>query len=263
MKFSGKIAMLYFSGTGNTAFVIKELEKHWEKNELSYTTINMESFDESHIETIDQSDVILFAYPVHGSMAPMFVWEFVRKYAPHFDGKKGVVLATQWFFSGDGGAYMARILKKCNMDVIAIDHFKMNNNISDFPMLKINNGTENNKMIRRLTQEIELFALDFINGKYVKIGNSFGSMLLGAMQRIPFSKWERKLSQNVKIDSGLCTLCNLCVEQCPTKNLTNSGTAIEQNGNCTLCYRCVNRCPVAAISIMGKNKPKKQYLGLM
>lgn len=262
MKFDGKVAILYFSGTGNTAFVVKEIEKNFAKNDISYITFNMEAFDETQIEALESADVLFFGYPVHGSMAPMIVWEFVRKYASHFEGKKGLVFCTQWFFSGDGGAYMARILKKCDVDVLAIEHFKMNNNISDFPLFGVKNGSENSKMLTRVTQEIELFVLDFINGKYVKIGNSFGSMLLGAFQRIPFSKWEQKLSKNVRIDTEKCTLCNLCVEQCPTKNLFNEGAAIEQNGKCTLCYRCVNQCPVAAISIMGKNKPNKQYIGL-
>ncbi|MBM7562207.1 EFR1 family ferrodoxin [Fusibacter tunisiensis] len=257
-----KIAILYFSGTGNTAYVVNEVTNQLKSHDLDAALLNMETFDDAGEEIVKGADVLFFAYPVHGSMAPMFVWEFVRKNAALFDGKKGVVLATQWFFSGDGGAYLARILKKCNMDVIGIEHFKINNNLSDVRLIPIKNGGQNDTIKRRLNQQIELFVLDYKNGKTVKIGNSFWSMLLGAFQRIPFSKMERKLSKNVKIDRERCTLCGLCVEECPTQNLYMADGIIKQHGKCTLCYRCVNHCPTAAISIMSKNKPKNQYRGL-
>lgn len=257
-----KMLMLYFSGTGNTKYLIRQLEERWDEHGVSYSTVAMDEFDESQIALIEEAEVILFAYPVHGSMAPMLVWSFVQKYASYFEGKKGIVLATQWMFSGDGGAYLGRILKKCKMDVIAIDHFKTNNNISDVSMLKIKNGKDNDLLKARLNQQIELFAIDYVNGRYRKIGDNATSILLGAFQRIPFSKWERKLAKNVKIDSGKCTLCNVCVNGCPTNNLFNDEIKIGQNGNCTICYKCVNACPERAISIMSKNKPLVQYKGL-
>lgn len=257
-----KMLMLYFSGTGNTEYLIHQLEKQWKEHGVEHATVAMDHFEESQTHLMEEAEVILFAYPVHGSMAPMLVWSFVKKYASYFEGKKGIVLATQWMFSGDGGAYLGRILKKCKMDVIAIDHFKTNNNISDVPFLKVKNGASNDLLRARLNQQIELFAIDYVNGRHRKIGDNATSILLGAIQRIPFSKWERKLAKNVKIDPKLCTLCNICVNGCPTKNLVNNEIKIGQNGECTICYKCVNSCPEKAISIMTKHKPKTQYKGL-
>ncbi len=252
---------LYFSGTGNTKYVVDALTEHLNNKEIDNRVINIEGFDPIDIHHIENADFILFAYPVYGSMTPMLVWQFVREYGAYFEGKKAAVLATQWMASGDGGAYLARILKKCKMDVVSIEHFNMANNISDVSWLPIKNGNQLDKKRKHVDQKIELFALDLANQRYYKIGSRWYSMVMGAFQRIPFSKMERKLAKDVKIDMKTCSRCQLCVDKCPMKNLSLEADGVAQKGVCTLCYRCVNLCPQQSISIFSKKKPRVQYKG--
>ncbi|HSN67287.1 MAG TPA: 4Fe-4S binding protein, partial [Fusibacter sp.] len=96
----------------------------------------------------------------------------------------------------------------------------------------------------------------------VKRGDSVSALLIGALNRVPFSKWERKLARNVKINLNTCTRCEKCVLRCPVQNLRLEDGRIMQSCNCIICYRCVNLCPTKSISILSKKPPIMQYEGI-
>ena len=254
-----KILAMYFSGTGNTKYVVEKMKASFEKLSVDLEMISIESFSDEDRVKIESADFLLFAYPVYGSMAPMIMWHFIKRIAKVIEDKKSIVIATQSSFSGDGGAYLARILRKCYAPIVSIEHFKMPSNISDSKFLGNESESAAQKKIKITEKRIELYCMDFVKDVKRKRGDGVGSILLGSVQRVPFSKWEKKLSKSVKIDSEICTKCGLCVQNCPMTNLELSENQITQNGNCTLCYRCVNLCPVKAISIFSKNKPTEQY----
>ena len=253
---------LYFSGTGNTKFVVDTMIQEFKKYDIEMSAISIEDFVDEDIEKIKNADRLLFAYPVYGSMAPMIMWKFVRKISEHLEDKKTIVIATQLMFSGDGGAYLARLLRKGHAEIESIEHFNMPSNLSDVKIFKTKNGEEAKAVAERTRQRIELYCMDYSKNIKNKKGDGVGSLLLGAIQRVPFSKWERKLAKNVKIDHNLCTRCEICCQTCPTKNLSLKDNLISQNGDCTICYRCVNNCPEKAISILSKKRPKTQYKGI-
>lgn len=257
-----KILALYFSGTGNTKFVVEEMKNAFVKHGIDLELLSIEDYTDEDALKISEADCLLFANPVYGSMAPMIMWRFVKQICPLLEDKKTAVIVTQLMFSGDGGAYLARILRRCHAEIISIEHFFMPSNLVDVKMFKVKNDAEAMKVATVTRQRVELYCSDFANNIMRKRGDGVGSLLLGAMQRIPFSKWEKKLAANVKISDSLCIKCGKCVAICPMDNLHLVDDKIKQDGKCTLCYRCVNQCPQKAISIMSKKKPTVQYQGI-
>jgi len=274
------IGIFYFSGTGNTKKLIDwlaqgfadldvtvkfiDIANYAKKSSPQGETASMEhSSTESALLEAAQCDQLIFAYPVQGSMAPMVVWQFVQNYKMLWQGKQGAVLATQYLFSGDGAAYRARVLRKCGMTIKATEHFRMPNNISDVKLIHkwIKNGPENEKIYRTTKQRAELFAVDFVKGRHLRVGDHIWGILLGAIQRVPYGKMEPKLAKDVKIHCDVCTHCGLCVSICPVGNLEIVDQCAQQKGHCTICYRCVNQCPERAISILSKYRPNKQFRG--
>ena len=256
------ILALYFSGTGNTKFVVDTMCRAFKKYEIDMTAISIEMFNDDDIPKIALADYILVAYPVHGSMAPLNMWRFIKNLAPHLEDKKAIVIATQLMFSGDGGAYMARILRKCHAQIVSIEHFNMPSNLADVKLFKLKNGKEAKAVVDVTRQRIELYCMDFAKNILVKRGDSVSALLIGALNRVPFSKWERKLARNVKINLNTCTRCEKCVSCCPVQNLRLEDGRIMQSCKCIICYRCVNLCPSKSISILSKKPPINQYEGV-
>ncbi len=256
-----KITAVYFSGTGNTEFVINEIGNGFSEKGCDFRAFSIESFNDCDADLVKNSDFIIFGYPIYGSMAPRIIREFIKEHHSLFAGKTAGVIITQLMFSGDGGAHFARILRSYVIKVADITHFNMPSNLSDADVFKIKNGEANRKMIEAAKRKAESYVGRILSGSYKRTGDNLFSRLLGLEQRIPFRAGEKYLSESIKIDSGLCNLCGKCVSACPMKNLFIEGQMIQHNKNCTLCYRCVNLCPQKAISVLIKRKPKVQYKG--
>ena len=255
------ITAVYFSGTGNTEFVVYEIGKGFIDKVCEFNAVSIEHFDAGSMELVKNADFIIFGYPVYGSMAPRIIREFITKHHNLFTGKTVGVIATQLMFSGDGGAYFARILRRYGIKVADIAHFNMPSNLSDADVFKIKNGAANKKMIDAAKLKAARYAARIVAGKFRRTGDNLFSRCLGLEQRIPFRAGEKYLSESLKIDAELCSLCKKCVGACPMKNLFVEGDKLGHNKNCTLCYRCVNLCPQKAISVLIKKKPTVQYKG--
>ncbi|MEI6578850.1 MAG: EFR1 family ferrodoxin [Eubacteriales bacterium] len=256
-----KITAVYFSGTGNTEFIINEIGNRFAAKGCEFKAVNIEKFGSEDPGQIKSSDLIIFGYPIYGSMAPRIIRDFIKNNQNLFVGKTAGVIVTQLLFSGDGGAYLARILRSYGIKVVDIEHFNMPSNLSDADTFKIKNGEANKRLIEAAIIKVDHYCGRILSGAYKRTGDNVFSRGLGLYQRIPFRAGEKYLSRSVKIDSDLCSLCEKCVDCCPMKNLYVEGKKMLQNKNCTLCYRCINLCPQKAISILIKKKPKVQYYG--
>jgi ferredoxin len=54
-----------------------------------------------------------------------------------------------------------------------------------------------------------------------------------------------------QVDADACTLCGMCVSQCPTGAITMDESIQFDVARCTLCCACVKICPEEALSISG------------
>jgi len=256
-----RISAIYFSGTGNTEFVVNEIGLGFKAKGCEFNAVSIEKFDSGGASLVKDADFIIFGYPIYGSMAPRIIREFIAEHHNLFAGKTVGVIITQLLFSGDGGAYFARVLRGFGIKVVDITHFNMPSNLSDADVFKIKNGAANRKQIETAKRKSARYAERIVSGSFKRTGDNLFSRCLGLEQRVPFRAGEKYLSKSLKIDSNLCNLCGKCVSRCPMKNLFIEGDILQQNKNCTLCYRCVNLCPQKAISVLIKKKPTVQYKG--
>ena len=224
---------------------------------------------------IEGRDAIAFCYPVYGSRVPRIMREFVAGHMNELAGKKIVILATQFLFSGDGARAFTDMFEKGVIEVIYAEHFSMPNNQCNAPLLGQPSKGKIQRHLDKAEVKVARACRDIKNGVVVKRGFSRFSQALGSIQgriwqgdskenRSSKSKPKLTLEQKAKSDAKIdkdCSLCGLCASICPMKNLEILQGAITQKNNCTVCYRCVNRCPRKAITVamFRRIKPKWQY----
>lgn len=244
---------LYFSGTGNSAYIANAFAK--KTNHVAYS---IES-DINFKQLISESDTIAFCYPIYTSCVPLIMRTFVSEHLDDLNGKKLILLCTQLMFSGDGARVFTDLLSGITYTVLYAEHFNMPNNICNLKILPLASPKKFDACLERADEKLNQVVRDIENGIVRKRGFSPLSKWMGYYsQRKYFPKLEEKHKKDVRVTDA-CVRCGLCVKICPMKNLTLSDKKALGLGNCTLCYRCVNQCPKQAITVFIHNPVKQQY----
>ena len=256
-----KLLALYFSGTGNTKYAVERFCLEATRLGVDCEAISIEDFDA--LKACD-ADTVLVAYPIHSSDIPLILKQFITKNQVIFRGKNLITLATQWKFSGDGGALAARYIRGYKKHIASL-HINLPSNVSDWRIARLlqSDAKEAGKMATQANVKIQRSVAKIVAGEKVAEGQGKLAFLAGYFgQRAYFSKIERRMRDKLEIDDGLCVKCGKCVELCPANNIEAGNGKITAKDKCTLCYRCINICPTKAIHLIGNQKPLTQYRGL-
>ena len=252
-----KLAAYYFSGTGNTEYVVKKL-----CSELK-SKYEVKVYDICKVDRVEESDTYILAYPIYGSCPPIPMRRFLHGNADKFRGKEMIIVATQYLFSGDGAATIGRTAEKLGAKVTHAEHIRMPNNISDVKGVPVKNGKALDDIIKAADAKIARLANDILSGNGYRRGFGVFSHALGYFsQRVFFRMNEESKRDALTIRNERCSACGLCAKNCPVGNLDIRDGRVTPKGECVLCYRCVNLCPNCAISLVGKRPPEVQYKGV-
>ncbi|WP_367358497.1 EFR1 family ferrodoxin [Mesotoga sp.] len=254
-----RIFALYFSGTGNTKYAVKQFLSHFEGSEMHSIEERMDFAVRS-----DGFDTILVAHPIYGSDMPLPMRDFLREHKAMFSGKDLITLATQYLFSGDGGALAYRMVRREARRHMASLHINMPSNVNFPPLIRIQNGQAMKGKLAKANRKVDECAGRIQNGGRIRNGKGPLCFLLGYfMQRL----WYRlfvfgRYQHGIRIDQNRCIGCGLCAGLCPVENLEMTKKAPVPQDRCVLCYRCVNRCPKKAITLFSKADSVVQYEGI-
>ncbi len=252
--------LFYFSGTGNTWWVSEELAGKLKEKGFQCQVYSIEAVrSEAVADLINDSCLVGFGYPIHGSDLPQLMKDFIAT-LPQTAGKKAFTYCTQWLWSGDGAAIGASMLEEKGFLVQWGEHILMPNNISvSIVRLPYTNDPKRLAVIRkRASKRIERFADSIAKGKSYKRGFNYLAYLLGSMQRVPYRHYYSRLQDDIAVNKETCINCGDCVRFCPVGNLYYLHDSIETKGTCILCNRCYDFCPVAAITYMKReHRPER------
>lgn len=238
---------VYFSGTGNSRYVVDMFLKAYDVSAKSFSIE-----DKNVLEAIREQEELVIGYPVQYSTLPKILRDFICENKELWNGKKVFVIATMGLFSGDGAGVLARLLQKYGAEILGGLHVTMPDSIGDEKVLK-RSLEKNKKLVRRAVEKAENAALCLKNGKPTKEGLGLFSRMLGFFgQRLYFRNKTKAYSDKLKIDADKCVGCGKCVKLCPMKNIALAEGACVSGNRCTMCYRCVNTCPKQAITLLGK-----------
>lgn len=240
------ILIAYFTGTGGTEMIVKEIEKNLIDKQCNVQTFpldlsKVESISDAN-DKIKEIDRLVVAYPVYSYDAPLPVHNWIEG----LDDAKGTK-ATVLSISAGGVVPSNRTCRKhcikhLEQKGFTVDYERMITMPSNYGGTA---GDEINIMlIKAAPVTAQLVADDIVNevNKREKDKSAFIPQIAAKI----FGGFAKDFGKRLRTTDE-CTDCKWCEKNCPTNNLAIKDGQIEASDNCTLCLRCVYGCPTNAI----------------
>lgn len=248
-----KIAIVYFSGTGNTEKVLKEFESFFKIQNNEVKMIKIESGE--YIPT--DIDILIIGYPVHAFNAPKIVLDYFNNISFFKEGLPTYIVKT----SGEGltlnngsSNKLTSILKKKGITIFNEYHYLMPYNI-----IFRHSDKMAYKMGKTVLELIPLDAKEILDKKRIVIKYSLGTKFVSNALRIE-QPGAHIIGSGFEVNNN-CIHCGLCEKNCPTKNIIIKNNKVYFKEKCMICMRCVFNCPKDAIKpgILNRWKVNGQY----
>lgn len=240
-----KIAIYYFSGTGNTELTIKKWASEAEKYNIECDLFRFEEITDESID-VNKYDKIGIAYPIHAFNAPRIVLKSAKKISKSNESKPFFVIMVSGEYMNlnhSSHSKLKSILKKRNLFLESEYHYLM-------PYNMIFRHTEKRAydMYKTMNSLVELDVKEYL------ISNK--------PHRLNKHKWARPLiwafrieqlygplyGKMLRINKKKCVKCMKCVDSCPLQNIEFKNDKFKFHWHCTLCARCSFNCPTNAFS---------------
>jgi len=244
-----KIALIVFSGTGNTLYVSKFLAKELQRLgamvDILTLGIKQKEIQEAQIfrEQIAAYDMLGIAFPVLGFGAPTNVLEFARTLP---SVKKSLFIfksaADNHQVNNAASEMLERILTQKGYDVFHDFLYMMPSNFMiGYPK------AFNLQMIDAVAKKARMHASEIMNRTRVKLSISKMWHLIAACVHYLESNYGRHYfgqSLNATLE---CNLCGTCIKNCPIGNIEQEENKVTFHQKCLFCMRCIYHCPTHAI----------------
>jgi ferredoxin len=236
-----KVAIFYFSGTGNTEFISKLIRDNMIKYKTDLYRVEDILNNDKEVD-INSYDIISIGFPSYGFNPPKIVIDFSKKLS-QVDHKKVFLFLTcagPCYLNDVAFFGIKNILRRKGYAIIYEKTICMPANI----LLKYDD-----EIVKRIydaaIKRVELMTKD-ISNNIMKVRNDrffpyLFQWLLFFVERIAI--------QTVPLDFTVekqCIKCMKCIRICPRKNIIIKGR-IKHGLKCEACYRCVYSCPQKAI----------------
>ncbi|MDO4331218.1 MAG: EFR1 family ferrodoxin [Eubacteriales bacterium] len=243
--------VLYFSGTGNSAYVAKKIAKAIQDETVSMND-KIKSRDYAKLDSVSPW---VFVVPTYAWRIPRVVQEWISR-ADFHGNRRAYFIMTCGGDIGNAGKYAKELCEKKGFRYMGCLEIVMPENyVAMFPVPE-REAAE--KIVAKAEPEIAAA------GEMIREGKAFP---------------ERKISFGNKVSSGMvndvfyplfvhakkfystsgCIGCGHCVKVCPLNNVTLVDGRPKWGDCCTHCMACICECPKEAIEYGNKSKGKPRY----
>jgi ferredoxin len=239
--------IFYFSGTGNSLWVAKELAKFYNDKLISISEELMRS-DNDFSYSVSSDEKIFFVSPIHSWGIDVLTFRFLKKINFVNYQKQPVFMV---FTCGGNCGYavkiVKRILRKKNIALTNSYSVQMPNNY----ILMKGFGTDPKEIetqkLANAPNRVKLIIDDISNSNNKNLYTQGNLSYLKTYLIYPLFR-KQGIKRNLFYAKNTCISCGLCVDICPTKTIFWEDKIPKWNKNtCVQCTACINRCPERAI----------------
>lgn len=243
-----KGALIYFSGTGNTEYIMKQFQKKLENKGIDSELIDTTVKDELK----NEYDFYVFGAPIHAEMFPSYYIDWVRKNVSKDINKICAIFSTQAADKAAGIEELADVLKEKGMKIVVKDFIQMPNNYY-VVMFKKDSRDKIEGLKKAAEIKVEELVESLINRKKHINKISKGRLFVGKISYKLFYRYSlRWAAKKLTVDEDICIKCRKCERECPTNNINLIDGKIVFYSQCISCQRCLHKCPVNAFRYKGK-----------
>ncbi len=241
------IDIFYFTGTGNSLFIARQLCKELSDN---VKILPIKAFKEDKKLEIN-SDCLILVFPVYFQTIPNIVKSFVDKL--EFVTSSIPIYSVVTCNGGPGHCLftMDRILRKRGKSLTA--GFTINMPGNSLIVRDFTNSTEirTHRLEESYQKIIEIS--EYINKRhYGRVdGNDSIKYHLQGLFTGFIAKYIYKTPTKFRTAKD-CTKCGTCTKVCPVSNIKVTREGVNWGSNCEYCLACFHWCPSKAVEI-GKN----------
>lgn len=237
-----RILILYFSGTGNTKRIAEIMQQVFISRNSLCRIIPIEDITRSNEHPdFSQWDKIGIGYPVHAMDAPQIIYDLLDSLPKsHKDYFLFKTAGSSMFSAGS----TLRIRERMANLGFRLCHEQL------YVMPPNSFGTVSPVKVEKRYQSCRELAIcsceEILSETPHRIPEAPLRELCYAFARM--EKHGAKQATRRWTVNADCTLCELCVRECPTENIKIVEGQFEFSNKCLLCLRCWWNCPTRAIS---------------
>jgi ferredoxin len=252
-----KTAVYYFSGTGNSLSVAKELAKEIGDSTIYPLSKIMSAVKSSEKSISPTGDRIVIVTPVYMGGVPRIVAEFTRKLKMD-EEKKVYAIATHGGVAGRVLFQVDGILRENNSHLSGGFLIKMpGNNITLYSAHPKSKQESMLRVAKIRIKEIAQVIREGVNYRLEESHGPVGHILSGPIYKVTIMHLKDR--DRFFYVTEKCNGCGMCAGICPVHNIKMVDGRPEWQHNCEQCMACIQWCPVEAIEHGSKTTGRKRY----
>lgn len=236
----------YFSGTGNSLHVARELEKRIPETKLIPVVSLLKK---ENIET--GSDTVGFVFPIHLAMIPRPLMEFLKKINLN---SADYVFAAATRIGTRHRAFIdiEKILKKKGKSLDSFFNINMASNDPKFKGFKRATADEIVDIELEVKNKLDYIQNIIINKEVIRQKDTEFTVSIPAFSVLsPFLPFLNKMFNYDFYANSKCNGCGTCEKVCLSEKIKmiNAKPVWQKNVKCFFCYACLNYCTEYAVQI--------------
>jgi ferredoxin len=235
------MTVLYFSATGNSLFVARQLASQSAHQLVSIPQAVKQG------KKLFEDDQIGLVFPVHWILVPPYIQSFLRQV--RLNSRYIFAVMTYGKMEGAAVSHLVRIAGKSNISFSYINTIRMVDNYLPTFSMDDEIASEPGKHIE---EHLKSIRADVNNGKRWIPGDTLTNKVLSRTLMLyhPYKNGVG-FTKNFRIEAA-CNGCGTCVKVCPVDNIQLVNRRPQFGLNCVSCLACTHHCPQNAIRLKGE-----------